>query len=609
MNQNAFDSYLLHVRALAERGDETAFGELQKVIEQQCQGALPPFAPFFSGEQAFYRGDYEVALKYYLKAAGIPLFQFFCFRASAFLFHSLGYIDKAVGFAEKALKIEAEDPMTLRLLRTLVPITSAVSTTAPSLKQTELRVLQHIFEPSHEELFAEEFKWIHQDKYTEPPVNTESDIFSSPHVRDVSTAHSLTERLYPEQQEAYPSKRTPQEALQELHRLAQNTPDSAQQVSPEEILDNKIKGFQYHQTEKMRRYQKTAEERRLSQDFELYYLHGWSAQDERHLGSYLTEQSRKPSGGIFLRWNGKGIALNPGPSFLEHFHAQGLTLNEIDFVIVTAEHPDAYADVKEIYDLNYQLNKANQDHHLIRYYFHVKAFQELSRTLKPHFKQERNHLHSLEIFMDSPDVEKIELTDGISLHYFLAGSKGTQGDTGQVRPVASLGIRLDCKTASNQFPEKLSLKLGYIAHSSWNPLLAPHLGSCDLLLVGLGNTHTTDYNKLAYNPDSLGYYGTLTLLEEVIPRLLLCGEFGGREGDIRLETVQKLRYDFATSHPRTGKNAPVVVPADIGLKVCLKTLQIQCSVSKGWIEPSFIKAIKTADSFASLKYISPWSYC
>lgn len=495
------------------------------------------------------------------------------------------------------------------------------------LKQAELA---HIFEErqSPKELFEEERQpSIPRQTNMEDPMNTDSDIFSSPKSQEPGNTQQLTERLYTRRKEIqetdpFMGKAPESDALafEELKKLASGSAGIEKEpfnnfmaaelgidLGIGEALEQRIKAFQVSQAELTNQYLQQGKLRIKNPDFCLYYLNGWPPSTEPKTRQtdpfFLTEQFRRTNGGLFLRWNGKGTVINPGNQFLKNFHAQGLHIHDIDFVIVTDDRAESYADVKEIYDLNYQLNKVSQQLHIIHYYFNHKAFQDLSRILKPHFKQERHNLHSLEIFLDSPDVEKVELADGIHLNYFQASQRDYMNarDAKEERKnQSSLGIRLDLKTQ-----DKISAKIGYIGHSPWNPLLAHHLGSCDLLITGFGNTTPNDYNKISYNQDCLGYYGTFTLLEEVAPRLLLTGEYSGREGDIRLEVSQKIRNEYASHTGSSSRKLPVVLPADIGLFLCLKTQKIHCSVTNTWVEPSQIRVIKTTDSFGQLQYLAP----
>ena len=82
-----------------------------------------PFNPitdsFFRAEKAFYNGNYELALKYYLQAKGIQHFHFFCYRTSAFVSEKLEDFQKSETFAKKALSFFPNDLITLQFLQRL----------------------------------------------------------------------------------------------------------------------------------------------------------------------------------------------------------------------------------------------------------------------------------------------------------------------------------------------------------------------------------------------------------------------------------------------------------------------------------------------------------
>lgn len=461
-------------------------------------------------------------------------------------------------------------------------------------------------------------------------MNTETDIFSSPKSHENEMTQALTERLYggpidASISDAYDGKKAEDPTSQAWHETTSRfiAKELKLDYQSSQALERRIESFQQSQTDLTLGYLLEAENRTTIPDFCFYYLNGWQKQTTKSPSEplLLTEQSRKMSGGLFIRWNGKGIVINPGKHFLKNFHDQGLHLHDIDFVIVTGSHPEAYADVRAIYELSYQLNKASSELHIINYYFNQHAYLDLSGYLKPHFKQERNTLHSLELFVDSPDVEKIELSEGITLNYFLVAARdafssnntsfnqnihspGAKDDR-SAPALTSVGLKLDLKHTPGSHHEKGGVRIGYISHAAWNPFMAHHLGSCDILMTSFGHTCPNDYNKISYNPDSLGYYGTYTLLEEVAPKLLLTGEFSGREGDIRLEVLQKMRQEFAANTSRSSKHNPVLLPADHGMIMNLASLQMKCSISNAWVDPAQIKAIKTSDTFGKLMYLSP----
>lgn len=672
-----FDQYLKKAQSLSIGLDENPNGldELLTLIETSRKECCdePHYESIFLGESAFYTKKYEVALKHYLGAAALPYFQFFCYRTSAHLFYQLGNKEKAIGYAEKALKIfpfdypslilleNALDPESeefieiqkkIKNLESSAETTSHICSKNISIGKKEIEELAHIFEEhngNEEELFAEECCTMaqpervvgsNQNKRDQPmefSMNTESDIFSSPKNRDVGTAQSLTERLYSSDAEGESNEKYQRStvsgnmAFEELKKFAGSSHtiereatnrfianELGNDLGTTQVLEQRVKAFQTSQAENTRHYLEQAKARAKNPDCSFYYLNGWNlhpgfqgAPSPYIRDAFLTERTRKTTGGIFLRWNDKGIAINPGQGFLKNFHEQGLHIHDIDFIIVTSDQHESYAEVKEIYDLNYQLNKLSPELKIIHYYFNHKAFQEVARILKPHFKQERNTIHSLELFMDSPDVEKIELSEGITLNYFQAFSRDPYSAHGESREERAmhnhscLGIRLELKALSTNVHERISVRIGILSHIAWNPLLAHHLGSCDILVAGFGNTSSNDYNKISYNQDSLGYYGTYTLLEEIAPKILLSGEFGGSEGDLRLEAVHKMRQEYYAHAGRSSRNNSAILPADTGLFLDLKTLQVRCSVCNTLVEPSLVKVVKTANAFGKLEYLSP----
>ena len=103
-----------------------------------------------------------------------------------------------------------------------------------------------------------------------------------------------------------------------------------------------------------------------------------------------------------------------------------------------------------------------------------------------------------------------------------------------------------------------------------------------------------------------------------MPKLLLCSEFGGREGDIRLEVVRKLKNDLYQNffrrmtmkliriYLRGSCIQPAILPADVGLYIDLKTLKIRCSETGTLIDPFRIKwFVPKEDSAAFYTFRAP----
>lgn len=461
METQALESYLEQMRDLILQKQENLLEDdsvISRTIDEFKSAITRSHSDeaFFEGEKNFYEGNYEKALKHYLEAKELPNFQFFCYRASSLISQERGLHEKALEYAQKAYKIDAKDPSLKKLYATL-----------------------HNLEATQE---------IH-------PTNSEEE-----HLNHIQThEYSLAESVQEHQTGEVGSMFAPRKSKETNRAFLESFTDNNE-------LERRIQYFQNMQSEKMHAYLMDSERQKLDYSNNLLcILNGWSFRDPKET-LLFTEESRKSNGGHYLRWNGKGIAINPGPEFMKNFHNQGFNIKDINFVIVTRGSREAYADVKAISELNQQLNKASPDRQIIHYYLHQKVYQLLASSLKPTFKQARNTIHKLEMFLDSPDVEKIELDDGITLHYFLNAMSDSPHHFRETNEEPSfnssnLGIRFELTNESKK------LKIGYLSGLIWSPLLLHHLGYCDLLLTGFGNTSSSDYSRIGYNEDSLGYFG------------------------------------------------------------------------------------------------------
>lgn len=573
-----FHTYFKQVQALALRAQEDliAHGALIKVIENEIStlNNEPHFDEFLKGELAFYTEKYQDALKHYLQSKSIPYYKLFCFRASAFLATESGNIPKAKDFIEKALNIYSEDAPTKHLQDKL-------NSKIPDLLQRPKKNSAseaHMFSPSKS--------------------------FTSNEEQNTPSTQKLMERLYTGSKSTSYNKT--EASTLHVTKLPKNIslplpiptrPRLPANATTSEVLTHSIALFHQKQEQLLGDYVEMLESRPQISENSLYVLQGWQESGpKKSLMHLLTQDAYRTAGGFFIRWNGKGIAINPGKHFLELFHRQGLHIRDIHYVIVTNEDPNTYAETEDIYNLNYQLNQNRSGLQVIHYYLNPKAHETLAQKLKPNFKQERNMIHCLEIFVDSPEIEKIVINEDIILSYFPSSKEH-----------ANLAMRLELRSRDRESGDLQSISVGYVSNAPWADFIGKKLGHCDLLIAGFGHTNLDDYSKNAYNDDCLGYFGTYSLMEAVKPLLLLCSDFNGREGDIRLEVVKLLRQQYLESHPH-AEQPPVVLPADSKLVLDLMNLHVQCSVTNIKVHPLHISVIKTSEGGGHLQYLSPHCY-
>lgn len=610
--EEQFHQYFRKAQELAIRAHHNvrARQELLQLIdsERKKTGDNLTYERFLHGEQAFFNRNYPAALKQYLKAQAMPYFKLFCYRASAFVSKSKGELDKALNFAKQALNIYPYDYVTLSIYEELLTLDTQAEEAHHIRQRLRSLEAQHNAK-SHPEMIVEnDEEEVSFDRYATgaSPMFVPSSFTVFPKEKE-----EHQEEIINAQEPYVEQKRVSQANVSHVIRpLSKSLPQGIDiATNPKKNIEEHIHKFSQQHQEHAKRYLDQYKSHRPCHNDCLYLLHGHRTTQSNDSQPLLLDRARRATGGYFIRWHNKGIVINPGTHFLNHFHQQGLHIRDIDVIIVTNGNFDSYADIKEIYELNYQVNKTANNPHTIHYYLASQAYQTLSTALKPHFKQERHSVHRLELFLDSPEGDKIDLTDNVILHYFPIGTplKHTPARTGKEEGASTmpgqLGIKLDLHLKAAK-DDKHHLSVGYISGAPWSAMLAHSLGSCDVLIAGFGNTSPNDYNKLKYNEDSLGYFGCYSLIEEVQPRLFICSEFHGNEGDIRLDVVKMMRQEYATAYPDT-QQTPIVLPGDSNLLVELHSLHVFCSVTKEAVPADAIRVSKFAANFGTLQFLSP----
>lgn len=350
----------------------------------------------------------------------------------------------------------------------------------------------------------------------------------------------------------------------------------------QDALAKKTAAFKMLEQEEIVRYLEAARKHK-QQNSSLLVLSGFSEtlQEGYKSGAIakIMLADKAAHSGLFIRWKGKGIAINPGKGFLERLHKSGYFATDIDACIVTKCDPASWKEILPLYNFLFKLNRINPEHKTIHYYLNQTAHQALSHHLKPHFKQEKGCVRPLELFIDSPDVETIELFPEITLRYFALE-----------REISSaLGIQLELSGGP---------LVSYTGGSSWNPFIASHLKGTELLVAEFGRTHPNDWEKLHYTEGCLGYFGIASILEELSPPLAFLSEFDGSDGDLRTEVVQKLKREGITTK---------VIAAETGFEMDLDTFGVTCPITSDAVNIYDAEFIPTQKEFGPFQILSPSS--
>lgn len=292
--------------------------------------------------------------------------------------------------------------------------------------------------------------------------------------------------------------------------------------------------------------------------------------------SLLPEHYQKVSGGFYFRAHDKGFVINPGYNFLEKLHESGLNINSIDFVIVTSNATESFAEAKAIYDLNYKCNLHSDSLHIIHYYLNQGAYKNLFAALKPHFKQEKDTVRCLELYMDSPELETISLTSEVSLNYFLMG-----------KSKESLGISFNIK--GHDLQKDFSI--------AW--LMLDNLDAKELATLANFDIIIGSFNEALQNSQQL------TQVKELLDKnpqkncLLLFMESAKKEQDTRLQIAKNIK-EALNSKSRLSKT---LLPLESGLMINFQNQTLQCSSCFEYANSSDIHVAKSKKSFGKLYYL------
>lgn len=266
-------------------------------------------------------------------------------------------------------------------------------------------------------------------------------------------------------------------------------------------------------------------------------------------------------GGMFLQWNGYGIAIDPGINFIENMHLNGLTMEDINAVVVTHNHIDHNGDLMIIDDLAQQLNRKN----IVLY-----ADQD---TLKNagQFKTFRNCN-----VLNCLSFEEYNLGDmnEITLKYCSTQHIPEEVDESN-KPIkyqdnASFAVKFILSETGSE-----TKTVAFTSDTRYFSGLSEFLSDCDYIVANMSETSKMDYSNGQKKEKHLGYQGCLDLIKECCNQKgndtqkthFVVSEFWAGKGDVRRELIQKLRTDSICTS---------VYPGDIGMTFFLDRPTFLC---------------------------------
>jgi tetratricopeptide (TPR) repeat protein len=83
----------------------------------------------------------------------------------------------------------------------------------------------------------------------------------------------------------------------------------------------------------------------------------------------------RDGGGYFLKWNGKGVVINPGARFIDNFLRRGYAISEINAILVTSSYFTAYEELTSLLDVIDKAYNHRPSEEKVEIYLEAKVLQ------------------------------------------------------------------------------------------------------------------------------------------------------------------------------------------------------------------------------------------
>ncbi len=310
----------------------------------------------------------------------------------------------------------------------------------------------------------------------------------------------------------------------------------------------------------------------------LIVLRDWNSfspilrQELRNQGGPGPDERR--GGGYFLVWKGHGIVIDPGVDFVTQLYRKGLSIADVDTVVVTHCHLDHTRDVESLVDLNYRYNQAKGiKPHTANTTFRQLRFLLCDSALTRYSEYLKTSGCCLTPMQLQRGGKAARITDFIKMRAIPVSHFDING-----RDNEAIGLVFLLKEKGRP-----ALRVGITSDSKWMKSLSKSFKGCDVVIAHLGTIEvgeeTPEIDKFGEATgflttdlkNHLGTKGCFRLLQRVKPKIFVMGEFG----EELMETRPKILQVFNRLKP---KNTHFVLGGDSNLSVGLgEKLSICCS--------------------------------
>lgn len=287
-------------------------------------------------------------------------------------------------------------------------------------------------------------------------------------------------------------------------------------------------------------------------------------------------------GGIYLRFNNYGIAIDPGYGFVDNMYKYNIGIQDIDAVIITHFHIDHTNDMRIIDDLNQQFKKID---HYIDWYIDKATYATLYHGYAPELN--RHHIIDSSLFGTN-----VKINEDISFAPFKTLHIIEEEKPSIVYNNQTFGIILNLTSQ-----DKCNLKLGYTSDTTYYECIESNFADCDIIIANISSIYYEDYLLTYQKNKHLGYRGCYNILKGLdnSPKLFVVSEFWNGTTDFRFDVCKALANDL--------KNKVKIIPGDVGLHINMQSTEIRCSMCGNYHKSSDIYSVRPSEDFERILYI------
>ena len=326
----------------------------------------------------------------------------------------------------------------------------------------------------------------------------------------------------------------------------------------------------------------------------LVFLKGWSS-SEPFLSRRLGRRFYARGGGLFLRWRGKGVVVDPGIDYLSNFHREKYYVQDIDALVVTHDHIDHSFDLRAIDDVIYQLARFEPERK--RYCFLSDPVFDEFEKWRAEGRYERANPFRSHVQRNCDPREHDKIIPGVELCPF-----PTQHGVEH-----SFGVKCVLKAESGEY-----IRVGLTSDTGFFDELVGGLSDCHIIVAHMSSPDYKEYTDPEYlkeNAQHLGLNGTRKLIEGTNAQVYVITEFWAGRGDGRVLLCQKLVDDLKR---HSGIERKCIIPADVGMTILFDfdehgrpSFSMKCTSCPEIVKCQEITIVKPDMPFGSIRYLCP----